>query len=142
MEVKKINIEQFEDYVYNAFIDDDELLEFYDRSVNAKTTTEAIENICDKIEQSYPDAKIFGVEIEKEKAGFFVVRESLLISFGIKNKFRNRDNLSLFWSEIKSKLGSKFQALLYSHNSRAINFLVKGEMRIVLDHITVLSYGS
>ena len=141
MIVKQIDIDQFEEYVYNAFIDDNELLEFYDRSIHAKTTGEAIENVIFKIQNSYPDANIFGVEIENTKVGYFVCKENLLISFGMAIKYRNKMVLSKFWEEIKNKLGNKFNSLLYSHNIRAIEFLKKGGMKILFDHITVLSYN-
>lgn len=140
MQVRNIHIDQFEDYVYHAFIDDFELVEYYDRSVGAKTTTEAIENVCDKIEQSYPDAKIFGVEIEGEKAGYFVAKDNLLVSFGINVKFREKEYLSKFWYEIQNQIGNDFHAMLYSHNSRAIKWLETCGMKISYDHITILSF--
>lgn len=139
MEVKNIDINEFNDYVYNAFFDDKEFIEYYDRSVNAKNTEEAIENVCEKIKISYPDADIFGVEINGAKEGYFVCRENLLISFGMSIKYRNKETLSGFWNEIKKKMGSNFHCMLYSHNSRAIEFLKKCGMKIMYDHITILT---
>lgn len=141
MKVKKININEFHEYVYSAFIDDYEIIEFYDRSAMVKTTEEAINNVCDKIESCYPDAKIYGVEMEGIKVGYFVTRGDLLISFGMAIRHRNKITLAAFWEQIKNKLGNKFNAMLYSHNLRAINFLKKGGMKIEVDHITVLSYN-
>lgn len=141
MEIKNINIEEFYYYVYNAFIDDHEIIEYYDRGAMVKNTEEAINNVCDKIKSCYPDAKIYGVEIDSIKVGYFVTREDLLISFGMALRHRNKITLAAFWEQIKSKLGNKFAAMLYSHNIRAINFLKKGGMKIEVDHITVLSYN-
>lgn len=141
MEVKKIDIEQFNDYVYNAFFDDHEIIEFYDRAANVKTTEQAIENVCEKIRDHYPDAKIFGVDIDNTKVGYFVTKDNLLISFGMNIKHRNKITLTVFWNEIKSKLGNNFNSILYSHNIRAINWLQKSGMKIEFDHITVLSYN-
>lgn len=141
MEVKKIHIKDFREYVYNAFIDDIEIIEFYDRSVKVNTTEEAIDNVCLKISEAYPDAKIFGVDIDNIKVGYFVTRGDLLISFGMSIQHRNKITLSVFWDHIKSNMGNKFNAMLYSHNIRAINFLKKGGMKIEVDHITVLSYN-
>lgn len=141
MEVKLIDMDDFDEYVYNAFIDDTEILEFYDRAANVKTTEEAIESVLEKIKTVYPDAKIFGIEIDGNKEGYFVFKDSLLISFGINIKHRNKETLSIFWNEIKERIGNKFNSMLYSHNTRAINFLIKGGMKIVVDHITVLSYN-
>lgn len=141
MEVKNININQFPEYVYNAFFDDFELIEFYDRSANVKTTNDAIENVCEKIKDSYPDANIFGVEIEGLKIGYFVTKDNLLISFGMNIRHRNKMTLAIFWDEIKDKLGNNFHSILYSHNSRAIEWLKRSGMRIEFDHITILSYN-
>lgn len=141
MEVKNINIEQFTEYVYNAFIDDTELLEFYDRSAKVSTTEEAIDNVCHKIKTAYPEANIYGVEIDNTKVGYFVKKDELLISFGMSIRHRNNITLKVFGDEIKSKMGNKFNAMLYSHNTRALNFLKKCGMQILFDHITVLTYN-
>lgn len=141
MEVKKIHINEFYEYVYNAFIDDNEIVEYYDRSANVKTTEEAINNVCEKIQMAYPEAKIFGVVIDNTKVGYFVTGDRLLISFGMSIKHRNKITVAAFWEQIKAKLGSNFNAMLYSHNLRGINFLKKGGMKIEVDHITVLSYN-
>lgn len=141
MEVKRINIKDFHEYVYNAFFDDYELVEFYDRSANVKTTNEAIDNVCFKIKESYPDARIYGVVKDGIKVGYFVTKENLLISFGMNIKYRNKIVLAEFWKQIQSRLGNKFHSMLYSHNSRAIEWLKKSGMKIEFDHITILSYN-
>jgi len=141
MEAKEINIDQFNDYVYNAIIDDDEIIEYYDRSVNVKSTLEVINNIVDKIKTQYSDAIIYGIQKEGQKIGYFVYRDNVLVSFGISVRHRNKETLSLFWEEIKNRLGNEFHSLLYSHNERALSWLKKCGMKILFDHITVLSYN-
>lgn len=141
MEAKEINIDQFNDYVYNAIIDDEEIIEYYDRSAGVKTTLEAIENIVEKIKSQYSDSIICGIHLEGKKIGYFVYRDNLLVSFGISVQYRNKETLSAFWEQIKDRLGNNFNSLLYSHNIRAINFLKQGGMKILFDHITVLSYN-
>lgn len=141
MEAIEIDIKDFDGYVYNAFVNDNEIIEFYDRAANVKTVQEAIDNVCEKIKVSYPTAKIFGILIEGNKEGYFVFKDDLLISFGINVKHRNKDTLAIFWGEIQSRLGNNFHALLYSHNARAISFLEKGGMKILYDHITILTYN-
>lgn len=141
MEVNDINIDEFEEYVYKAFFDDTEILEYYDRSANVKTTQEAIDNVCDKIKVCYPDAQIVGVEIKGCKEGYFVYRDNLLISFGMSLQYRNKETLFQFWETIKQRMGNNFHSMLYSHNIRAINWLQKSGMKIEFDHITILSYN-
>ncbi len=141
MDIKNINIDQFQEYVYNAFFDDEEIIEFYDRSANVKTTQEAIDNVCFKIKTAYPDAEIVGVEIKGCKEGYFVYKDNLLISFGMNLKYRNKETLFEFWEAIKRRMGNNFHSMLYSHNLRAINWLQKSGMKILFDHITILSYN-
>jgi hypothetical protein len=141
MEAKEINIDQFNDYVYNAIIDDEEIIEYYDRSVGVKSTLDAINNIVEKIKNNYSDAIIYGIIFEGKKIGYFVYRDNLLVSFGISVKHRNKETLTVFWEQIKNRLGNNFHSLLYSHNIRAIEWLKKSGMKILFDHITVLSYN-
>jgi hypothetical protein len=141
MDIKSIALEEFEEYVYKAFFNDEEIIEYYDRSAKVKTTQEAIDNVCEKIKMGYPDAQIVGVEIKGCKEGYFVYKDNLLISFGMSLQYRNKETLFEFWEAIKRRLGNNFHSMLYSHNIRAINWLQKSGMKIEFDHITILSYN-
>jgi len=139
MTVTKININQLEEYVENAFFGDNELIEYYDKSAGVNTIPEAVENVILKIQTQYPDANIFGVEIKGEKEGYFIYEGNLLISFGLNKYYRDNVMLPEFWNEIKKELGDTFQCALYSHNVRAINWLQRSGMKILFDKITILS---
>lgn len=138
MKVISIDIDELRDYVYSAIIDDDEIVEFFDKNVPVKNTLDAIDSICEKIKRCYPYADFFGVELESEKIGFFVYSEELLISFGVCPKYRNKEVLSNFWDCIKKVLPEKFQCVLYSHNKRALDFLKRGGMKVMFDTVTIL----
>lgn len=139
MTVKKISLIELNEYIYNTFINDKEIVKYYDKNIEIKNTLDAIINVTEKIEEVYSEADFFGVEINGNKAGYFVCRESLLISFGIGVEYRNREVLSDFWEHIKSTLGETFQCCLYSVNKRGIKFLEKGGMKILFDEITILT---
>lgn len=139
MKFININIEDLDEYVYNSFIDDDDLMAYYDKNVEVNTTKDCIDNVLFKIKNYYKDANYFGVEINGTKEGFFVCTEELLISFGININHRSSEELKEFWGFIKNVMGNTFQCLLYSHNQRAIGFLQKGGMKVLFENITILT---
>lgn len=139
MEIKYITIDELKEYIYTAFFDDYELIDYYDKNEEIKSTDEAIENVYQKISIIYPTANFLGVQIEGNKAGYFVCEDSLLISFGLNKKYRNKEILPVFWEEIKNKMGKNFQCCLYSYNVRAIRFLEKYGMVKLLENVTILS---
>lgn len=142
MVVKKIDIEELREYVYNALLGDEELIRLFDRKANVVTTLEAAEKVIEKIETVYWDADLYGVEIEGEPHGYFACKNNLLISFGMNILYRNKMVLSKFWGAIKDKMStSDFQCVLYSSNSRGIKWLQKCGMKIYFDNVTILTYN-
>ena len=139
MKIYNIDIEELNDYVYNALLDDVELLKFYDKNVQVKTTEDCINNIIEKINLCYSDADIFGVEDGGLKIGYFVCTHDLLISFGLNINYRDKETLTRFWNFIKSIMADNFQCVLYSNNRRGINFLEKGGMKVLFDSVTILT---
>lgn len=138
MVIKDIDIDQLNEYVYNALLDDYEIVKFYDKKCNIETPIEAVENICDKIRKFYTYSFMAGIEINGQKEGYFVWDDNILISFSISKKYRNKETLSAFWKEIKKRLGNNFHCMLYSHNIRAIEFLQRNGMKILYDEVTIL----
>lgn len=132
-------MEELAAYIEEAFKEDYELVEYYDKSVNVKNVEDCIENVIEKIKTCYPDADMFGVEEYGCKIGYFVCTTDLLISFGININYRDKETLDCFWKMIKKVVGDTFQCVLYSHNKRGINFLQKGGMIILFDNITILT---
>ena len=139
MLIRAIYKEELPAYVEEAFKEDYDLVDYYDKNVNVKNVDDCIANVIEKINQCYPDADIYGVEEYGCKIGYFVCDNDLLISFGININYRDKDTLEVFWAFIKNTIGQTFQCVLYSHNKRGINFLQKGGMKILFENITILS---
>lgn len=139
MKIVTIGIDDLDEYVHNSFIDDDELVSYYDRNIIVTTTKDCIANILHKIKMYYKDADCFGVEINGIKEGYFVCTDELLISFGMNINYRRREVLEEFWGLIKKVMGNTFQVVLYAHNKRAIGFLQKGGMKVLFENITILT---
>lgn len=142
MTKKSINIDQLRQYVYAAFTGDEEIVPYFDKMKNIKSAADACENVYSKITNEYADAVLVGIEIDNEVAGYIAYKESLLISFSIGVKFRKVDYLIEFWDIIKGELPPVFQCVLYSHNSRAINYLEKSGMDILFENVTILQFSS
>lgn len=139
MTVKKVSLFELNEYIYNTFIDDVEIVKYYDKDVEVKSPLDAIVNVTEKIEMTYPDANFYGVWVNGKKAGYFVCGAGLLISFGMAVEYRSKEVLADFWGHIKSTLGKTFQCCLYSVNKRGISFLEKGGMKILFNEITILT---
>lgn len=140
MVVKRVNIAILEEYVYNAFLDDDELVALYDKAANVKTPIEASGNVMEKIRHVYPESDMYGVEVNLVKAGYFVCKNNLLISFGMMKEYRRKDILHRFWDEIQQRMGDSFECALYSSNTRGCEWLVKCGMTEIFREISIFSY--
>ena len=55
---------------------------------------------------------------------------SFLYSFGINEKYRNVENLEIWFEAIKKNLGYQFTCALWAKNVRAIKFLTKNGMKL------------
>lgn len=140
MVVQNIHIDELKSYVEAAFEGDDDIVFYYDRKEKVKTIQEAAENVVKKINKGYSFAEMRGVKINGAKVGYFIYTEDLLVSFGINKGYRLKEILIDFWEEIKKELGETFQCLLYSYNTRAIDFLRRNGMNILFENTTLLRF--
>lgn len=76
------------------------------------------------------DLTYFKVILNKEPIGYFVISKQLLYSFAINKKYRTKEVLVNWWKYVKMVLGKAFTTILYSNNTRAINFLKKNGMEV------------
>lgn len=130
-----------EDYIRLAFDGDDDILQFFDPTVEVSSLDDIVSNISKKIEEYYEqfdDVKFFGFD-----GGYVCYCDGFLFSFGI--NFSKRKSCKL-WDIILEKLGGDFRCLLWGRNTRAINWLIKNGMSICGHHeykgesITELNY--
>ena len=142
MEKSKINIDQLIEYIDCAFSDDHELLRYYDKGEHIETLDDACQNVYEKIKKNYPEAILYGININGKPVGYFAYFNTLLVSFGLNVNERTKDNLIDFWDHIKDTIGPNFQSILYSYNDRAISFLKKCGMDIVFDNVTILQHNN
>lgn len=140
MVVQKINIDELLEYVESAFEGDEDIVFYYDKKEKVKSIREAAENVVKKIKKGYSFAEIRGVKINGGKAGYFIYTEDLLVSFGINKGYRIKEILIDYWECIKAELGETFQCLLYSYNTRAIDFLKRNGMNILFENTTLLRF--
>ena len=140
MDIVSIGIEDLKEYIYSAFIGDDEIIEIYDPNVNVRSIEDVCESVYEKIESLVAPCKINGVLIDEKKVGYFAYSNNMLISFGFNKEYRSKEWLIEYWETIKSTIGCDFQCALFSVNKRAINWLKKQGMSVLFENITILTY--
>lgn len=131
--------------IYEYFKNDHELLRYYDPLSTAVNNEQASMEIYNKMVEYSREYKCIFIRLEHgyifyaKPKWFFQKR--ILVSFCLKPEFRTWPCVSSFWQEIKKNLGNHFVCYLYNTNTRAINFLSKGGMKIKESNklITLLS---
>jgi hypothetical protein len=138
---KTIDINHLQEYVRTAFENDFELIDFYDKSVSVSSIEEICENVCDKLESLIEPCELRGILVNDKIVGYFAFSQGILTSFGLNLVYRNEEYLKEFWELIKSEIGGSFQCCLFGHNLRAIKYLEKMEMKIILENMTILYHA-
>jgi hypothetical protein len=141
MELIVVDIENLRPYIGAAFINDDEIVLYYDKSQKVKTIEQAINNTFNKINIGYPISDGYGVELDGEKIGYFVKFDNLLVSFGINVNYRKKEYLSKFFDLIRMQFTGNFECLLYSYNSRAIGFIEKCGGRKIFENVSLFQFN-
>ena len=136
MSIFEKSIESISEYIYAAFVDDNDIFMFFDKSEKVKDISDCTESVINKLKQ-YESAIFFGVEENGVPIGFLCVsyQLSLLISFGVGINYRGDGS---FYKMIKKYLPINCNCVLFSYNKRAITFLVKNGFDIQADSVTVL----
>lgn len=132
IKIDKISKPKLIELIYHSYEGDIELFEKYhvekgDAESLAIKTMDMIETASQKFTLTY-----FKVMLNKEPIGYFVISSEmgLLYSFAINKKFRTKEILVNWWKYVKMVLGKAFTTVLYSNNTRAIEFLIKNGMEI------------
>ncbi len=140
MKIVNIGIDDLKEYIYSAFMGDDEIISIYDPSVNVRSIEDVCESVHEKIESLVDPCRINGVWIDGNKAGYFAYSQNSLISFGLNKEYRDKNNLVDFWNVIKYAIGDNFQCALFSVNKRGVDWLKKQGMSVLFENITILTY--
>lgn len=123
--------------IYEYF-EGDNLMGYYDPTSNAKTFDEAVMEIYHKLVDHAKERKC---EFVRDDIGYLFYADNLLISFCVKPKERNKENLAYFGNLIKAKMGEHFDCFLFNKNEKGMNFLERIGMKRIMsnDLITLLS---
>jgi hypothetical protein len=83
-----------------------------------------------KIHEASQEVKLdyYKVIYQKKPIGYFVTFDNFLYSFSINKKYRNKENLIGWFTQVKKVLGTPFQCVLYQNNTKAIDHLIKQGM--------------
>jgi len=139
MQLIEIPFVDIKERIKIAFDGDDDLVIFYDKALNLKSTNEMVNTTFYKLEEyysSFSESKIlpFSVDLNGVSIGyvFLLKNPDLLVSFSINKLHRTKNKLIGLFSMIKSFFDNGFSCLLYNENTRAINWLKKCGMNVVL----------
>lgn len=131
--------------IYEYFKDDAELLKYYDPLSTAVNNEQAALEIYHKLVEYSNDYRCRFIRLEHGYIFYarpkWFFQKRILVSFCLKPEFRTWPCVSAFWKEIQNTLGGHFVCYLYNRNTRAINFLLKGGMKVKKTNelITLLS---
>lgn len=129
------------EHVAIAFEGDNEILEYYDPTVEVSTVDQVVDDIYRKLLEYDALFEFYFIPVE---GGYFSYIPGSLISFGMSVKNRDAKRLQEFWQQILEQLGGTFECALWTKNTRAINWLKKMGMveRQLIDYkghsITIL----
>jgi len=131
--------------IYEYFKEDYELLNYFDPLSAALNNEQAALEVYHKLIEYSKDYKCKFIRLEygyifyAKPKWFF--QKNMLVSFCLKPEYRNWIYVSRFWDDIRDCVGNHFICYLFNKNTRAIQFLLKGGMKIKKsnDLITLLS---
>jgi hypothetical protein len=130
--IKKISKTEIPALVEMSYVGDDELIDKYHHlCIEGKPTREfAVLASLHRIHEASQETKLnyYKVIFQKKPIGYFVTFDNVLYSFCINKKYRNKENLIGWFNQVKKTLGKPFQCILSTHNTRAIDHLIKQGM--------------
>jgi hypothetical protein len=142
---EKIPIGDLKKYIEIAFEDDEELINFYDKTYSLSSHSDMYKNTYSKLKEYkeyFGKCCHYKIILDGVEIGFVFITKTpnLLVSFSINKTYRKKDILISFFNLIRNIFSEPFICLLYNENSRAINWLQKCGMEIenVDDIITKL----
>lgn len=131
--------------IYEYFKDDKDLLKYFDPLSAAADNRQASMEIYHKLLGYSKEYKCEFVRLEYGYIFYakpkWLWQKRKLVSFCVKPGFRTSWYISTFWDQIKMSVGEHFTCCLFNKNERAINFLLKGGMKVKKSNelITLLS---
>lgn len=117
--------------IRKTFISDLELNKY----CNPLVAKKSINQIVNKIHEDMSDwikagAMFDNMELDGELIGFVCYTDDVLVSFGVRKEFRNKDVLVRFFDLIKSLFENHFVCYMWERNTRGVNWLLKCGMEL------------
>ena len=130
MTPKQISYNQLRKAIEVSFNNDNFIFDFYDPNSKVENLTEIVDDILNKI-NTYEKPFYFGIYDKEKLIGYFVYKESQLISFALAKEYRVRKYLREFFKIIKNQIKGHFSCVLWAKNTRAIKYLLKHKMEVI-----------
>lgn len=136
---KAIHIDQLLPFLLATYEGDHELVAYFDPGCSVTTWKECCYAIERKVRENYPEATIKCVLDGDYPIGYYIFDGDMLISFGMRPAYRKKEWLTALWEQITAEFSGPFSCVLYSINSRAITWLQKCGMKLLFDHVSILT---
>lgn len=134
---EKISLDELKKLIYLSCEGDIELAKKY-HSLNLDkrreyTLEECISETFERIIDAEREVGLdkYKVLYQGEEIGYIVLFEDILYSYAIGMKYRTKEILTLWWKEICNLFENEFVTMIYSNNTRCLNFLLRNNMEIV-----------
>lgn len=134
---EKISLDELKKLIYLSCENDNELVEKYHSLNLNKNKSYTLEDCVNETFERIVNAEeevgvdIYKVLYQGEEIGYVALFEDILYSYAIAMKYRTKEILSLWWKGICELLDGEFVTMIYSNNTRCLNFLLRNNMEVV-----------
>lgn len=137
MILKEYKKEDIKNLIKDHFKTDDELIKLYHLKSGTDVETCAEQTFQDLQHTDNSSFKFYEILDNETSVGYFGTEFGIyLTTIFINPLYRNKDKVSIIWSLIKSRLHSEFNTAIYKKNTRALNFYLKNNAKIINEGIT------
>ncbi len=135
VKIEEISKQELRPLVLKSYENDHELFEKY--HVGKYNLSECVEKTIEMIDEAATakELKYYKVICNGSSIGYVVTFDNMLYSFAIKMEYRKKHILIEWWDRLSEILGGSFFAMLYRNNLRAIRFLKRQNMRVILEDL-------
>lgn len=129
--------------VQTAFQGDQDLLFTYHRISPASTFSKCVDDTVSQIQEvaEHNDLTYYALYIGLTMAGFTVVGQKILLSFGINHHYRSKEIVSSWWKSVCKMLGNEFVTWIFKKNTRVVDFLLRNGMEVADDDPKKIFYN-
>lgn len=135
MNIKLHDKENMKSVILESFKTDQELIDTY-HVVSGSGLDNCVNKTFNDLNKADPSFKFYLLEDNNKQLGFFGKEYSnYLTTIFIHPDYRNKQSVSKIWNLIKNEFTTPFYTAIYKKNTRALNFYLKNNGRIIREDV-------